>query len=316
MHDFRRVISGLTIDNAMAAYPELINKFPIFTPKIGSIKVMRFELFKYKIPGLIPNLTMIERLICLPATESDDPYHLENYRIRPQTYDVESENLLVCRNNRVTAWLDNKRINPTNFDTSLSVWCEKYNISYELVSYFQNVIKYCRLILPGTYSNPDKGSKNIKAFKKIDPFLEDADCLSEIEKSSQLTKELREAYKRDYYLSRRFPEYGLAVNFIYRMEQHPTYITELRAVHFDEAERINTENRTNEKKRYSGDLDCLILTQCMFCYKFHLQDPSRRNSLSRYCPDHHKTFDNWGTYLIQKGEFKQSEVYRDGFYRD
>ena len=221
----------------------------------------------------------------------------------------------------MTSWLDRKRINPNSFDLALRDWCGKHDVSYELVNYFKNVIEYCHLILPGTYSNPDKGSENVKALTEIDTLAENVDYSNALGEKSQLTDRLHEAFKRDYYLSRRFPEYGLAVTFIYRMEQHPTYVKELRTAQLDEASRINTENRTDDKKRSSGEFDCGILTQCMFCYRFHNQDPSKRspkgkkNTLSKYCPDCKKSFDNWGTYLRLKREFRELDVYRDGFYR-
>jgi hypothetical protein len=319
MNHSRHIFSGLTIANVIEAYrkcePDLIHKFPVFTPNIRMMKVMRFELFAYNIPGIIPNLKMVERLIYMPEVESDDPYHLERYRVRPQMSDSESEDFLVSRNNRLTAWLDRKRINPTSFDLALSDWCRKHDVSYKQVSYFKNVIEYCRLILPGTYSNPDKGSENIKALKKLDNLAENVDYSNALGENSQLTDRLHETFKRDYYLSRRFPEYEMAVTFIYRMEQHPTYIKELRTAHLDEASRINTENRTDDNKRASGEFDCKILTQCMFCYRFHKQDPVKQARLSKYCPDHEKDFNTWRKYLTGKGVFKQSHVYRDGFYR-
>jgi hypothetical protein len=100
------------------------------------------------------------------------------------------------------------------------------------------------------------------------------------------------------------------------MEGRSDYIEELRSAQFEEARHANTENRKDEKKRYSGKFDCRILTQCMFCYRFHLQDPTgRKTRLHRHCPDCKKRYENWRKYLHKKSDILQSDIYRDGFYR-
>ena len=136
----------------------------------------------------------------------------------------------------------------------------------------------------------------------------------EQKKIVSLQNEVEEAIKQDYYLSCRFPEYGRALKHIRGMMLSPAY-SEMWDAHLDDAKRINSDNRT-AKKRQSSVSEPGFLTQCIFCYRFHLQNTRGRNTLSKYCSDHEKTFDNWGTYLLLKNtEFKQSDVYRDGFYR-
>lgn len=297
----------------MAAYP-FIAELPFITPAIEEMKVMRFELFEgCGFPAIIPNIKTIQQLIYFPDNDLGDPYHLNRFRVRPQVSHLESEKLLCFASNLLVDKLDNKRLNPSTLDLALSEWCSKHGIDYELVNYFQNVINYCRLILPVSSPNPDTDSKIQKALKNVLFLDKKVNMLEELKHRSGVPNKIDEAIERDYYLSCRFPEYDFAINQIYQMEQHSAY-TQMRKAHFDDAERINADVRTNEEARYNGS-DTGVLRQCMFCYRFHTQDTKGRNTLSKYCPDHEKTFDNWGTYLRLKKEFDQSKVYRDGFYR-
>jgi len=314
MNHSKPVISGLTIAHVIAAYPSIIAEFPFITSDIEEMKVMRFELFDgYRFPAIVPNIKIIQQLIYFPDNDLGDPYHLNKYRVRPQVSHPESEKLLVFVSNLLVDKLDNKRLNPSPFDLALSKWCHKHGIDYELVNYFQNVITYCRLILPVSSPNPDTDSKIHKALKDVFFLDKKVNMLDELRQRSGIPSNVDEAIERDYYLSCRFPEYDRAIYQICQMEQQPAY-TEMRKAHLDDANRINADVRTNEKARRTGS-ETGVLSQCMFCYRFHTQDTRSRNRLSKCCSDCKGSFDTWTTFLRLKGEFKQSEVYRDGFYR-
>ena len=253
MNHSKPVISGLTISHVIAAYPS-IAELPFITPAIEKMRVMRFELFEgYGFPVIIPNIKTIQQLIYFPDNDSDDPYHLNKYRVRPQVSHPESEELLCFVSNLLVDKLDNKRITPSPFDLALKEWCLKHSVNYELVNYFQNVINYCRLILLASSTNPDTDSNIQKALNDVLFLDKNVNPLDELRKRSDFPNKVDEAIERDYYLSCRFPEYDMAINQIYQMEQHSAY-TEMRKAHFDEAKRINADVRTNEKARYASSI--------------------------------------------------------------
>lgn len=258
----------------------------------------------------VPSMNMISRLIYLPDDEPDDPYCLNKFRIRPQVYDSRSENYLRLLNNRIVEELEDNRLNPNAFDTALSQWCSKYGVNYEYVSYFQSVITYCRSILPISSTNEGANSQRIKAIRELLSFVgEGITTDAAIRKIVSHQDDVEKSNKQNYYLARRFYEYGLAVKQIKGMMLNPAYF-EMWDARLVEANRLNTDNRIAKKTLSVG-----ILTQCMFCYRFHYQDTKSRNKLSKYCPDHKNDFNNWGRYLSKNTKFKESHVYRDGFYR-
>jgi hypothetical protein len=311
MNHSRKFRSKLKIAHAIAVQPDIADE--LVTPYI---KDMEVKVMKFNLPGwdessrTVPSMNMISRLIYLSDDEPDDPYCLNKFRIRPQVYDSRSENYLQLSNNRIIHELEDGRLNPTAFDTALSQWCSKYGVNYEYVSYFQSVITYCRTILPISSTNEGTNSQRIKAMKELLSLAGKGITTDKaIKKAIDLQKGVEESNKQDYYLARRFYEYGLAAKQIKGMMLNPAYF-EMWDSRLVDANRITTDNRTAKKTRSVG-----ILTQCMFCYRFHYQDTKGRNKLSKYCPDHKNDFNNWGTYLSKNTKFKESDVYRDGFYR-
>jgi hypothetical protein len=171
-------------------------------------------------------------------------------------------------------------------------------------------ITYCRTILPVSSSNEGTNSKRIKKMRELLSFVgKGLTTDAALRKTSSLQKEVEEAIEQDYYLACRFRNYGIALKYIKELMSSPAWL-EMWDARLIDAKRINTDNRTAKKRPSVG-----ILTQCMFCYRFHHQDTKGRNSLSKYCPDHENDFNNWRDELKKETNFKQSKVYRDGFYR-
>jgi hypothetical protein len=306
--DFR---SKLKTAYTIAVHPDWADDS--ITPYIEDmeVKVMRFKLFDgNESHQVVPTIDMINRLIYFPDNDPDDPYCLNKFRIRPQVYDPISENLLRLLSNRIIDELEDSRLNPTPYDTALSQWCDLHGVNYEYVSYFQSIITYCRTILPVSSSNEGANSKLIKKMRELLSLTGKRITVdAALRKTSSIQKEVEEAIEQDYYLACRFLDYGIAVKYIKGMMLSPDW-SEMWDARLVDAERINTDNRTAKKPRTVG-----FLTQCMFCYRFHPQDTKGKNKLSKHCPDCKKSFDNWGTYLRLNTEFKESHVYRDGFYR-
>ena len=311
MNHSRKFRSKLKIAHAIAVQPDLADEF--ITPYIKDmeVKVMKFNLFDgCESARTVPSMNMINRLIYLPDDEPGETYCLNKFRIRPQVYDPKSENYLRLLSNRIVDRLEDNRRNPDPFDTALSQWCNEHNVNYEYVSYFQSVITYCKEILPVSSTNEDTNSKRIKAMRELLSLVEKGITTdAALKKTVSHQNDVEKSIEQDYYLSCRFYEYAIAKKNIKGMMLNPAWF-EMWDARLVDANRINTDNRTAKKTRSVG-----ILTQCMFCYRFHYQNTKGRNNLSKYCPDHKRDFDNWGTYLLKNTKFKESDVYRDGFYR-
>jgi hypothetical protein len=262
----------------------------------------------------IPSMETLLKLLMMPSKNDPDPYCIEKYRIRPQLFDTESEKLFVKRNDALISWLEARISSPTAYDVALCNWCKRHNIDYQLVNYFHNVVKYCRLICPGMPSNPDKCSKILKAMKEVDSSYITGDKFnflsykSELRQRSKCLTDIDKLDKSHVCLSSRFSEYKLAFSLLCKMESSRAYI-ELRPAVYEEYQRVSAENRKSDKKRYGGESDGRILTQCIFCYRFHLQETSGRNRLSKHCPDCEGRYEKWRTYIRLKHGLKQSDVY-------
>jgi hypothetical protein len=291
---------------------------------------LTYHIFANRMKATVPSREMLKEFLITPFENCHDIYHLERHRVDSYLFDKESESLFVSRNKVVVDWLEQRRANPTPFDTALCDWCRRHNIDYELVNYFHNVIKYCRSICPGMPSNPDKGSKILKALEDVDnssseyqKYLNEngfdfSHYQSDVREKSECSTYFDKKQKSHIYLSSRFPEYALAFNTILAMETSEAY-GELRPAFYADFQRINAENRTTDKQRYGGVYDSRVMTQCLFCYRFHLQETKKtketdkRTRLSKHCPDCEGRYNNWRTYIRKKHNILQSDVYIYGF---
>ena len=269
---------------------------------------------------LLPSDELLNRLIRFPKSVYPDYYNLEKFRIRPQVFYLKSQLILQERSNLIVEYILGCQL--TAYEMRIVKWCEEHGRNPTLVLFDMKLMLYCEQILPGLNPNPKK-DRVIAAISRSVGI----DGWTPKEKSFQdKYKRVNWAYwdrrKRDEKsLMNRFLEYGQAsgcVNSIVRKIGD-------ESIYLDEYDRINKENDRynrlrNKPYKYSKKGDCRvftnnfrILTQCLFCYKFHLQDP--KPPLSRHCESDKCKSQNyaWENSLDSGDALKQGGVPLSGF---
>ena len=245
----------------------------------------------------LPSDAILERLIrfptfLFPLSLYIDTYRLDKYRIRPQTFDEESQWLLQMRSNLIVEYLLKSPL--TEYEIKISQWCEEHGRNPTVILFDKKLVDYCDFILPGLNSNRKKDSV-IAAASRGEWNPSDPDFRT---KHNNVDWVYWHKGKRDEFsLIKRFHEYADASMTI------KSIVSELdESVFSNEYDRINRvstwlENHKNNLfgkngslRKFKGTVPLSLpegtLTQCLFCYRFHLQylgKGIKKSSLSRYC---------------------------------
>jgi hypothetical protein len=265
-----------------------------------------YDRLEYTIDGgwmvQIPSQKLLEELIRFPKIDKrypdpSDPFNVDYYRIRDRDEDLDNQLLLQSRSNWIVSSISCELLSPSPLDRAIYSYCSKHNLCFESIYYRLNLIKYCQRILPGTGSNPDKNSKLITAFMGMKPEAKGKEHrtydFSEPRLKSGEEKYFNKLESNFESRIRRFSEFAEAVDFLEILSTRPSFDDELHQIILDQAREINknhekrkqqrTDDRNSQSTKDSNNiaLDYRILTQCLFCNRFHLQEP--KSKLSRYC---------------------------------
>lgn len=281
-------------------------------PKI----IDRFVRIEFLVDGerkQIPSQQMLEALIYFPKSDAPDPYNIEGYRqrndLRNRKYDSGENQLILME-------YSNQLIN--DFDVySLSEnvgeiirWYERNNLSYHKYFYAELMCFYCHHILPPTTSRYTAISGNLEIeelnaqgdiqklvnakyesqnnIKKID--IEESEIQAVIEKYPYYSKKVLFAES----LERRFPEFCNAFPIYDEFRQQMLGDKEITNLLSRQRNDIAKQIRRDKTNKLRTEV---VLSQCVFCYKFHLQKTSKeergKTALVRYCPECKKYNRQW-----------------------
>ena len=250
----------------------------------------------------IPSQKLLEELIRFPQDvkyypDPSDPFNVDHYRIRDRDEDLDNQLLLQSRSNWIVGQLAEQIHNPSEFEKELFLWCDNLGVSSGTARYYLTIIKYCQKILPGASTNPERNSSLITTLIGLEP-IESVDGEQQvydftvIRDRSGDTKYFDKTYLTIESRKRRFSEFREAIDWLGSLGKTTVFHNVMSKAIHDEAREINknhekkkkqrTDDRKSESTKDSNNtLDYRILTQCVFCNRFHLQEP--KSKLSRYC---------------------------------
>jgi hypothetical protein len=239
--------------------------------------------------ALLPSNAILDRLIRFPKTPYHDLYNLEKFRIRPQIFNRESQLLLQERSNQIIFHI---RVHPlTVYEQALVRWSQEKGINPEETLFRHSLIFYCESILPEENTNQKKEKKIEDAIKKSITIDRTHWEQCEYDYQNLDWRYFLNSRRQVNSLVNRFHEYRSAKDYFAKFFESVNP-NDCRKAYLDEYTQVNLENgrvnRLKEKVSKTGNQVELtsstqtILTQCLFCYRFHLQ--TSRSNLSRYCP--------------------------------
>jgi hypothetical protein len=265
----------------------------------------------------LPSDKLLKELVNFPKVKQgyphpSDPFNVDCYRFRDRDHDLDNQLILQDRNNMVISSIYSCKhdiLNLSVVERRINHYCNKYGIDFLSICYRLKVIDYCQKILPGTSANPEKSSKLITAFADMKIDFEDNGKRTydfyDARNKSGVTKYFD---KIDFSIEsrkRRLPEFNDALNYIETIVEKPSFDDELHQIILEDTILINKNNERHKKQRTKNknreDLDYRRLTQCLFCNRFHLQEPKR--VLSRFCdrPECKTRNKAWIASLERKG---------------
>jgi hypothetical protein len=257
----------------------------------------------------------LDNLILFPKLPYSDTYNLEKFRKRPQSFHPDSLKLLQERSNLV---VDNFMTHkPEKYELELIALAEKNGRDPEFTLFTLGVKFYCESILPRWKPDPNKDRKFAAVMRGTTP-----------RKSSEVTYKwsprdpvFREMYKHldwKYWdrnkrevdaIANRFPLYKSAcelLSFNFMLLDDPENMV-IDWYDLDNSSNGSYIDWKEKQPQATRDLINPVLTQCVICYRFHLQDSRTRRS--RFCPEckcqHEK---KWKKTLEGRDDLKQRDV--------
>jgi hypothetical protein len=266
-----------------------------------------YERLEYTVDGgrkaQIPSQKLLEELIRFPKIDKrypdpSDPFNVDRYRIRDRDEDLDNQLLLQFRSNWLINEIDKSRYSPSEYEKAIFSFCNEYSLCTESIYYRLKLMAYCRNILPSENVNPDKNSILIRKFSRLDPVANSlGDLTYDLEETLSQNTSVNAYQKKQVLLlesiRRRFSEFNEAWGYMNYLSSSSLYHKHFLNIHHKD---LLIQNRSNERKRKRRNNDrksqptkdsnnvipdYRILTQCLFCNRFHLQEP--RPELSRYC---------------------------------
>jgi hypothetical protein len=245
----------------------------------------------------IPSDKLLKELVNFPKVEQgfphlSDPFNVNPYRFRDRDPDLENQLILRYRNNQVIGSIysfDNQMLELSAVERATLQYCNRHGIDFFSAFYRFKVIDYCQKLLPENSANPDEISKIITAFTGLKPDFEDNNKRTyDFHEARRNSKCIQYFDRTDYSFQgrkRRFPSLDEACMYIENFTEKPSFDDDLHEVIYEQCILINKNNerakKQRTKNRKSGDSDYRRLTQCIFCNRFHFQEPKR--FLSKFC---------------------------------
>jgi hypothetical protein len=240
----------------------------------------------------LPSDSILDRLIRFPSSLYIDTYRLDKYRIKPQVFDEESQLFLQKRSNTIVEYLLSSPL--TEYEIKISKWCEDNYRNSGVILFHKKLIDYCNYILPGLNSNRKKESV-IAAVSRGEWNPSDPDFRAKYKNIDWVYWRKK---KRDRFsLMKRFPEYigaKATLQWIDNKFDKSIFLDEHDSINKDntwfENHKNNLFGKNGSLQKFKGTLPLTLgkgtLTQCLFCYRFHLQHlgkGNKKSSLSRCC---------------------------------
>lgn len=272
----------------------------------------------------LPSDEILDRLIRFPTSLYIDSYNLDKFRIKPQVFDGDSQLLLQSRSNQIVDYLLECPL--TDYESKIVKWCQDNNRNSSVIIFYKKLVDYCELILPGLNPNIKK-DRIIAAVSRGDWNPADDDFRERYKNVDWVYWDKR---KRDEKaLINRFSEYGGAngtINWIVEKIGDDLLLDEYDQINKErkwfENHRNNLWGKNGSLRKFQGTLPLTLpegtLTQCLFCYRFHLQylgGGSKKSSLSRCCDrdECKKKNHYWENDLQTWGTIPQADVPLSGF---
>jgi hypothetical protein len=268
-----------------------------------------YEGLEYTIDGgrkaQIPSQKLLEELIRFPKIDkrypdTSDPFNLDYYRIRDRDEDLNNQLLLQSRSNWIIGKIDEQRFHPSEYEKAMFSFCDKYSLCAESIYYRLNLMKYCRNILPGGNVNPYKNSTLIRNFSRLDPIVNSlGDRSYDMEKTFSKDASINAYQKKQVLIwesiRRRFLEFNEAWSYMDYLSSSQLYHEHFLNIHHEDlliqnrnnerTRKRRTKDRNGVRKNHNSNNQILdyrkTFSQCVFCNRFHLQEPAR--TLRRFC---------------------------------
>jgi len=280
---------------------------------------------------LLPSDAILDRLIRFPKTQYHNLYNLDNFRIRPQVFDTESQLLLQKRSNLIVDYIMEHRL--TVYEQALVKWSQERDLNPVETLFRHNLIFYCESILSENNTNQkkEKEIENIIKRSRIINYTYLIPC--EYDYQNLNWRYFYKSRQQVGSLVNRFHEYRSAKDYLSKFvksvepdDYRKAYLAEYTQVNLENGRVIGAKEKASKTgQQIDPTLSTQsILTQCLFCYRFHLQ--VSKPKLSRYCPreecadetkygDRSKYGKNhyWEKSLENIPNIKQSEVSLSGF---
>ena len=240
----------------------------------------------------LPSDEILDRLIRFPTSLYVDTYRLDKYRIRPHVFDEESQLLLQMRSNLIVEYFLNSPL--TEYETKISQWCEEHDRNPTVAIFDKKLVDYCDFILPGLNPNRKKDNAIAVALRgEWNPS--DPDFRTKYNNVDWAYWHKRK--REEFSLIKRFSEYGSAaatIGWIVGKLDKSVFLDEYDQVNKErtwfENHKNNLFGKEGSLRKFKGILPLELpegtLTQCLFCYRFHLQylgKGNKKSSLSRCC---------------------------------
>lgn len=268
----------------------------------------------------LPSDEILDRLIRFPTSLYTDTYNLDKFRIKPQDFDEESQLLLQSISNQIVDYLLECPL--TDYESKIVKWCQDNDRNSSVIVFYKKLVDYCELILPGLNPNIKK-DRTIAAVARRGWNPKDFDY-------KNVDWVYWDKRNRDNKaLINRFYEYASAnttINWIAEKIGNGLLLDEYDQINKErkwfENHRNNLFGKNGSLRKFKGTLPLELgegtLTQCLFCYRFHLQylgGGGKKSSLSRCCDREECKKKNhyWENDLQTWGSISQADVPLSGF---
>ena len=246
-----------------------------------------------------PDYGMIIDLIHLPKLPYADKYDLEKFRIRPQLYDLDSQLLLRGRSNEI---IDSFCDSETTYYKQVMVdFVNKNNLDKGILGVMMGVKYYCENIIPlwKPVTQKDRGFADLLIKSPKGKWKPNDRTFRNENKNLDWKHWDRDRREYDA-INDRFPlykEFDGTLKKIFGHLDNPINVS------FGESRReisfhSGYNKRMGKLPKATRDRLNSVMSQCLFCYRFHVQEITKENkNRSRHCPLCKPQYDEWAEHI-------------------